>query len=91
MTRASPFATALRSALDALSHAAHAAHAARPTSADPFAATEALIAKKLVRDLEQTLARLEQKGSPETDLISIACHDLKDPLASIVMGAGFLR
>jgi signal transduction histidine kinase len=88
MTRASPFAIALRSALDALSHAAHAAP---PTSADPFAAAEALIAKKLVRDLEQTLARLEQKGPPETDLISIACHDLKDPLASIVMGAGFLR
>ena len=88
MTRASPFATALRSAIDAL---ALAAQAAPPTSADPFAAAEALIAKKVVRDLEQTLARLEQKGPAETDLISIACHDLKDPLASIVMGAGFLR
>jgi signal transduction histidine kinase len=25
------------------------------------------------------------------DLLSAVCHDLKDPLASIVMGAGFLR
>jgi two-component system phosphate regulon sensor histidine kinase PhoR len=28
---------------------------------------------------------------PKKDLLSIICHDLKDPLASIVMGAGFLR
>ena len=37
-------------------------------------------------------------GAPESsapmrapDLLSSVCHDLKDPLASIVMGAGFLR
>jgi signal transduction histidine kinase len=28
---------------------------------------------------------------PERSLLSSVCHDLKDPLASIVMGAGFLR
>jgi K+-sensing histidine kinase KdpD len=28
---------------------------------------------------------------PDRGLLSSVCHDLKDPLASIVMGAGFLR
>jgi signal transduction histidine kinase len=28
---------------------------------------------------------------PERSLLSSVCHDLKDPLASIVMGAGFLK
>jgi|CZKU01.1.fsa_nt_gi signal transduction histidine kinase len=82
MTKASPFVIALRGALAGLASAA---------STEPLDPAEALVAMKLVRDLEQGLARLEQKGPPEADLISIACHDLKDPLASIVMGAGFLR
>src|SRR5262249_8105744 len=30
-------------------------------------------------------------GPPRKDLLSVVCHDLKDPLSSIVMGAGFLR
>jgi signal transduction histidine kinase len=32
-----------------------------------------------------------QASRPERSLLSSVCHDLKDPLASIVMGAGFLR
>jgi nitrogen-specific signal transduction histidine kinase len=30
-------------------------------------------------------------ATPVPDLLSSVCHDLKDPLASIVMGAGFLK
>jgi signal transduction histidine kinase len=78
MTDASPFITALRGALALL--------AAAPTQPG-----EAVVARKLVRELEQNLARFEGRGPAEADLISIVCHDLKDPLASIVMGAGFLR
>jgi signal transduction histidine kinase len=76
---ASPFVVALRNALEVV--------AASPT-AEPG---EATIARRMIRDMEQTLARLEGKEPSETDLIAIVCHDLKDPLASIVMGAGFLR
>jgi signal transduction histidine kinase len=32
-----------------------------------------------------------EASRPERSLLSSVCHDLKDPLASIVMGAGFLR
>jgi signal transduction histidine kinase len=85
MTQPSPFVIALRSALASL------AAAASGEAGDALAPAEALVAKKVVRDLEQSLGRLEQKGPPEVDLVSIACHDLKDPLASIVMGAGFLK
>jgi signal transduction histidine kinase len=51
---------------------------------------EAIVARRLTRELGQAIARLEGKDN-ERDLISVVCHDLKDPLASIVMGAGFLR
>jgi signal transduction histidine kinase len=51
---------------------------------------EALVARKLTRDLDVAISRLSG-GEPEKDLVSIICHDLKDPLASIVMGAGFLK
>lgn len=33
----------------------------------------------------------DEKQGPKKDLLSVICHDLKDPLASIVMGAGFLK
>jgi signal transduction histidine kinase len=89
MTQASSFVTALRGALAVISSAASAP--GDGASGEPLAPAEVLVARKLVRELEQALARLEQKGPPEADLISIACHDLKDPLASIVMGAGFLK
>ena len=46
--------------------------------------------RHLLREVEQAIARLEGKDG-DKDLISIVCHDLKDPLASIVMGAGFLK
>jgi len=36
-------------------------------------------------------AALSEPPKPERSLLSSVCHDLKDPLASIVMGAGFLR
>ncbi len=76
---ASPFVVALRNALELV--------AASP-AVEPG---ESAIAQRLVRDMEHTLARLEGREPNETDLIAIICHDLKDPLASIVMGAGFLR
>ena len=58
-----------------------AAHTAEPG--------EAAVARRLQRELDEAIARLE--GRPDKDLVSIVCHDLKDPLASIVMGSGFLR
>jgi signal transduction histidine kinase len=75
---ASPFVIALRDALALL-------------AAAPAEPGEAGVARKIVREIEQSLARFEGKEATEADLISIVCHDLKDPLASIVMGAGFLR
>jgi signal transduction histidine kinase len=51
---------------------------------------EAAVARRIGRELERAIARLDG-GEGDKDLISIVCHDLKDPLASIVMGAGFLR
>ncbi len=76
--RATPFVIALRGALALL-------------AAAPAESSEAGVARKIVREIEQSLARLEGREVTEADLISIVCHDLKDPLASIVMGAGFLR
>ena len=58
--------------------------------ADTVEAGEAVVARRLSRELDEAIARLE--GKPvDKDLIAIICHDLKDPLASIVMGAGFLK
>lgn len=75
---ATPFVIALRGALALL-------------AAAPAEPGETAVARKIVREIEQGLARFEGKEAAEADLISIVCHDLKDPLASIVMGAGFLR
>jgi chemotaxis family two-component system sensor kinase Cph1 len=51
---------------------------------------EAAMTRRLTRELDDAIARIE--GSElDSDLTSIVCHDLKDPLASIVMGAGYLR
>ena len=52
--------------------------------------TQAAVARTITRDLDEAIARLEGTES-ERDLVSVVCHDLKDPLASIVMGAGFLK
>jgi signal transduction histidine kinase len=52
--------------------------------------TEAALTRMLTRELDGAIARLGG-SEPERDLVSIVCHDLKDPLASIVMGVGFLR
>jgi signal transduction histidine kinase len=78
MTMTTPFVIALRGALALL-------------AAAPAEPAEAGVARKIVRDMEQSLARLEGREGNEADLIAIVCHDLKDPLASIVMGAGFLK
>jgi signal transduction histidine kinase len=51
---------------------------------------EAAVAKRFAREIGEIVAHLEGR-TPERDLVSIVCHDLKDPLASIVMGAGFLK
>jgi len=48
------------------------------------------VARRLLNELDDAIAHLDG-SEPEKDLLSIVCHDLKDPLASIVMGAGFLR
>lgn len=53
-------------------------------------AAEAVVARRIARDLEQAILRLRGEDA-ERDLLSVICHDLKDPLASIVMGAGFLK
>jgi signal transduction histidine kinase len=63
---------------------------ATASSGAAIAPGEAAVAWRLAREMDQTIARLEG-NDPEKDLLSIVCHDLKDPLASIVMGAGFLR
>ncbi len=59
-------------------------------SALPVEPGEAIVARKLARELDMAIAQLSGH-EPERDLVSIICHDLKDPLASIVMGAGFLK
>jgi signal transduction histidine kinase len=59
-------------------------------SVDTAEPGEAAVARRLARDLDEAIVRLEG-GPGERDLLSIVCHDLKDPLASIVMGAGFLK
>jgi len=51
---------------------------------------EAAVARRLAREVDSALARLEGKEA-DRDLVSIICHDLKDPLASIVMGVGYLK
>jgi signal transduction histidine kinase len=47
-----------------------------------------------VRAIDAAVARIDAGAAgeaPKRDLLSIVCHDLKDPLSSIVMGAGFLK
>jgi two-component system sensor histidine kinase ResE len=73
-----PLIVALREARATL----HAASTAEPG--------EASVARRLARDLDDAIARLDGSEARK-DLVSIVCHDLKDPLASIVMGAGFLK
>jgi signal transduction histidine kinase len=51
-------------------------------------------ASRVLGEIDSALASFDAEagaGSPKKDLLSVICHDLKDPLASIVMGAGFLR
>jgi signal transduction histidine kinase len=74
----SPFAETLRRAR---------ALVAEAPKAEPV---EAAVATRLTRELDDAIRRAEGQEA-EADLISIVCHDLRDPLASIVMGAGFLR
>lgn len=61
------------------------------------------VAREIDAALEELSPSGEQPAAPmrressfpppkrSKDLLSVICHDLKDPLASIVMGAGFLR
>jgi signal transduction histidine kinase len=63
---------------------------ASAVDSDTAEAGEAVVARRLAHDLDQAILRLRGEDA-ERDLLSIVCHDLKDPLASIVMGAGFLR
>jgi signal transduction histidine kinase len=75
---ASPFSVSLRRALELVA------------SATPIDPGEAAVARRIAREIEHDLGRLERGESCETDLIAIVCHDLKDPLASVMMGVGFL-
>jgi signal transduction histidine kinase len=63
---------------------------ASAAESDTAEAGEAVVARRLARDLDQAILRLRGEEA-ERDLLSVICHDLKDPLASIVMGAGFLK
>jgi signal transduction histidine kinase len=63
---------------------------ASAVDSDMAEAGEAVVARRLARDLDEAILRLQGQDS-ERDLLSVVCHDLKDPLASIVMGAGFLK
>jgi signal transduction histidine kinase len=56
----------------------------------PKEPAERVAARRLARDLEQLAGWLEGREA-EVDLLSVICHDLRDPLASLVMGTGFLR
>ncbi|MGA7124073.1 MAG: HAMP domain-containing sensor histidine kinase [Polyangiaceae bacterium] len=75
--------------IEALREARATIEAARPqaSTAEPG---EATVARRLLSELDDAIAHLDGSEFGK-DLVSIVCHDLKDPLASIVMGAGFLR
>jgi signal transduction histidine kinase len=77
-----PFIAALRQARATIEAALEVSSTAEPV--------EASVARKLVNELDEAIARFDG-SEPEKDLVSIVCHDLKDPLASIVMGTGFLK
>ncbi len=51
---------------------------------------EAVASRRVVRDLDEFVAGLEGRERGR-DLVSSICHDLKDPLASIVMGTVYLQ
>jgi len=59
-------------------------------SAAPAEPAEIAIARRLTRDIDRAIDRLDGRDA-DRDLVAVVCHDLKDPLSSIVMGAGFLR
>lgn len=59
-------------------------------SAAPGEPVEVAMARRLTRELDRAIDRLEGRDA-DRDLVAVVCHDLKDPLSSIVMGAGFLR
>jgi signal transduction histidine kinase len=73
-----PLITALREARAALASGA---------TVEPRAAA---MTRRLMRELDDAIAQIDG-GQPDRDLVSIVCHDLRDPLASIIMGAGYLR
>jgi signal transduction histidine kinase len=81
LSRETPLLASLRQARDRWGESiASTAHSA----------AEVTVMRRLIRELDQGIALLEEKEI-ERDLISVICHDLKDPLASIIMGTGFLR
>jgi signal transduction histidine kinase len=58
--------------------------------AHPRSPAHALTARRAVRELTACIARLEG-GADEGDLLAAVCHDMKEPLASVIMGVAFLR
>ncbi|MGO9838856.1 MAG: sensor histidine kinase [Polyangiaceae bacterium] len=75
---AKPFVDALRKARALVS----TAHATEPV--------EVAVARKLTQSIDDAIAWFEGDLG-NGDLVSAVCHDMKDPLASVVMGAGFLQ
>jgi signal transduction histidine kinase len=73
----SPFAAMLREFAERL-------------ASEPKVPAEAVAARRLALHLNELAACFEGQTSGP-DAVSIVCHDLKDPLASIAMGAGFLK
>jgi signal transduction histidine kinase len=55
------------------------------------ALSEVDIALAKIGEAPPSSATLPAAEPARKDLLSVICHDLKDPLASIVMGAGFLK
>src|ERR1700722_5700784 len=77
---------ALREALASLS-----SRATTPVTREALAPVLSELALALGRVAGGATMAPGRELPPRRDLISIICHDLKEPLSSIIMGAAFLK